>query len=1104
MKRIFVLLLTVIMLLECSCGAVPQNILSSDDVVLTSATGNSPSTIYATEYAYVRGNDWKDKNWRDILAERGLGEMLIIKNGHKVSSSTRHTFLRFDLSSISSDDLKKVELALNFTKIQTDTDVPFKVFLVSNDWKENEITYSNQPAKIDSTPIASDVIFKNETADVTSAIKTALRQGDRCVTLMISQTIETVSETQIEFSKLKAEEMPRLIISTGTSAGSDPSTSGIDSMGRLYASEYAYVRGNDWKDKNWRDILEERGLGEMLIIKNGHKVSSSTRHTYLKFDISGLTTENVSKAELAIKFTKIQSDTEVPFKVFLVSNVWDDGMITYSSQPAKLNSTPIADDVILNTTTADVTSALYTMIQKGEKEMTLMILQSVETVSETQIEFSKLGDGEMPHLIITAGSGNATDTPTDTPKEDLPMRSFYATEYAYVRGGKYSKKNWRTINAEENLADGLHIKNGLWKNDVARRALFKFDLSGLNVLEVGFAELSLTFTAIQKSPAVHFDVYLVDDNWTSGKVTWDTQPKKLNETPVIANAVLNSFAAVDVTEFVEDMLFDGKTNFSIMLVQIDETEGVTTIDTSSPTASTMPHFKVYKENQISAGRTFVKQLVNDEAENKAIWDRAKQMYDEWYVRYEKMKAKPLGNASLIQSDMSEFTKTVMSPGNNPSKEFTEQPTRTLDALKGFSASTDAKFDVYGGIVDNALRQKATGFFYTTKINGRWWVIDPLGYPCVLRSMSGVTVAYKNSPTQKNAILEKFGTPERWAISTTRHLKDDLLFNCEMTSDSVLRSVEGGLSYFKRFSPMIGYGTANGLNATTGGQARFSENNTMPVFNPDFETYVDDMAKTNVVPDDKNMIAYITDNELPMDLTMLRDFLTVDPYKKINRYSYACAWYWITEMTGKEYITDQDLTSEMMDLFRGFVWDRYYHVVKNAIEKYDTNHLYAGTKYLHAVKESEWVLRVSGEYLDILTINWYAAWEPQAEFIYDFARYAGIPFMVTEFYAKSSDTFDNLASKDGAGFYVNTQEDRGLFYQNFTLRMLEAKNCVGWQWFQYTDNDPKANATDTTSRDSNKGIVNNKHEEYTALTDDMVQINKNVYKLIEYFDAKYGK
>ena len=210
------------------------------------------------------------------------------------------------------------------------------------------------------------------------------------------------------------------------------------------------------------------------------------------------------------------------------------------------------------------------------------------------------------------------------------------------------------------------------------------------------------------------------------------------------------------------------------------------------------------------------------------------------------------------------------------------------------------------------------------------------------------------------------------------------------------------------------------------------------------------------------------------------------------------------MTGKDNPTSADITEELAQLFRGFVWDRYYNVTTTAVRKYDPNHMILGTRFLTVVKDAPWVLRFAAEYLDCITVNWYSQWQPEAEDIYDFAVNADVPFMVTEFYAKAEECEGGLANKDGAGFFVKTQQDRGDFYQTFTLRLLEAKNCIGWHWFQYTDNDPTGNPTDTSSRDANKGIVSNTHKEYTDLTDDMAEINKNVYALTTYFDAKYAK
>jgi len=79
-----------------------------------------------------------------------------------------------------------------------------------------------------------------------------------------------------------------------------------------------------------------------------------------------------------------------------------------------------------------------------------------------------------------------------------------------------------------------------------------------------------------------------------------------------------------------------------------------------------------------------------------------------------------------------------------------------------------------------------------------------------------------------------------------------------------------------------------------------------------------------------------------------------------------------------------------------------------------------------------------------------------------------PFLVTEFYAKGEDS--GMPNHTGAGWLVHTQDDRGLFYENFVLALLESRACVGWQWFKYQDNDPDDPHAEASNRDSNKGIV----------------------------------
>ena len=49
---------------------------------------------------------------------------------------------------------------------------------------------------------------------------------------------------------------------------------------------------------------------------------------------------------------------------------------------------------------------------------------------------------------------------------------------------------------------------------------------------------------------------------------------------------------------------------------------------------------------------------------------------------------------------------------------------TLADVKGFTPSDKVHLSPYGGRTDRKTR--ATGFFHTERIDGRWWMIDPKG------------------------------------------------------------------------------------------------------------------------------------------------------------------------------------------------------------------------------------------------------------------------------------------------------------------------------------------------------------------------------------------
>ena len=135
-------------------------------------------------------------------------------------------------------------------------------------------------------------------------------------------------------------------------------------------------------------------------------------------------------------------------------------------------------------------------------------------------------------------------------------------------------------------------------------------------------------------------------------------------------------------------------------------------------------------------------------------------------------------------------------------------------------------------------------------------------------------------------------------------------------------------------------------------------------------------------------------------------------------------------------------------------------------------------------------------------NCYNYWELDADVLYNMSLWMDTPFLVTEFYAKGTDAVSPLGesfpNRDGAGWVVETQAQRGEYYQNFCLRLLECKQSIGWMFFQYIDNDPNVN-----SDASNKGMVNCDHdtEVYNDMNKQIALVNENVYGLIDFFDGQ---
>ena len=423
-------------------------------------------------------------------------------------------------------------------------------------------------------------------------------------------------------------------------------------------------------------------------------------------------------------------------------------------------------------------------------------------------------------------------------------------------------------------------------------------------------------------------------------------------------------------------------------------------------------------------------------------------------------------------------------------------TRTLGQLQGFEPDfPENKLDQYGGLV--GIKYPATGFFYAKKIKGRWWLIDPEGHRFI--HMGVCSVSTGSSEMSRQAALKRYKTEAQWARAANK-LLDDYGFNgTGAWSDATeLSKAEHPPVYTQTWNFMGAFGRAKKLVRQEPGHLGYP-NQCIPVFHADFESFCDEYPREiSQTKDDPYLLGHFSDIELPLVADLLDRSLKLDESNPDLQPGYEAARRWLEKQKGRP-AGLRDITDADRAAFLEYASERYFRITTQAIRKYDSNHLCLGPRLYGASLRRPEVLRAAGKYLDVIAFNYYGAWTPDEKLMTLWARESGRPFVITEWYAKGMDS--QLPNNTGAGWTVKTQQDRGYFYHNFTLGLLESKNCVGWHWFKYRDNNPLDLSTDPSNRDSNKGIMNWQFEPYLPLLKAMRQINVNVYRLIEYFDLR---
>jgi hypothetical protein len=366
------------------------------------------------------------------------------------------------------------------------------------------------------------------------------------------------------------------------------------------------------------------------------------------------------------------------------------------------------------------------------------------------------------------------------------------------------------------------------------------------------------------------------------------------------------------------------------------------------------------------------------------------------------------------------------------------------------------------------------------------LVDPEGYHTFNLGVNS-TRPNDTVPDHQKAFASTFKDREDWAKKTYELLVEDLGFNAlACWSDWELFKEAGvRIPYVRRWNLMATYGKKKGITYAKYGHAGF-QNDVLPVFDPAFAEHCDAVCrKMAETQNDPWLIGHFTDNELPFKSTgIIQRYLSCaseDP-------SRIAVENWLREHgADRENITPQQDTA-----FASLVVSTYFKTVHDAIRKHDPHHLILGSRFHGQASTQDLCYTAAGPYVDVVSINYYHRWTPRQAELDRRADLASKPLLITEWYAKGTDS--GLKNQAGAGFTVSSQQERGYFYENFTLGLLQNRNVVGWHWFRYIDDGDLK----TKGKSSNKGIVDLDFKPYPELCDSMRSVHAKVYRLSDLF------
>lgn len=419
---------------------------------------------------------------------------------------------------------------------------------------------------------------------------------------------------------------------------------------------------------------------------------------------------------------------------------------------------------------------------------------------------------------------------------------------------------------------------------------------------------------------------------------------------------------------------------------------------------------------------------------------------------------------------------------------------------GSAADDSNSYDPYGGWM--GLSAKPERFFYTEQIDGVWWLIDPAGQAFLSKGVNHISYTADNAPTlgyspYERANREKYEDQSDWAKEAAKRLRAWGFNSIGSWSSDIMRRQE------------IPYTLILDIAQAAGGNW---EKGAFPdVYSKDFKREARRIAQTQCWKrkDDLNLIGYFTDNELRWGPdwrskdSLLVSYLKMDAKAPGNgkalqfledRYtniaSINAAWnIQCASFAGIGEIQNTTKTESRIKDEADFLEEiarQYFHICREAIQKYDPNHLILGCRFAGYAPRP--VLLGLKDSVDAISYNSYNPLPP-IDTLREIHEMTGKPLLIGEFSFKAMDS--GLPNTKGAGKPLQTQAERAEGFTRYVTALMQQPYIIGYHWFEYAD-EPAEGRFD--GENSNYGLVTIKDEPWEILTKEMTLTNGRVERI----------